>query len=112
MISDAEDTVLAGRPLIHPHSNGRQSNCRHDDNRGGHDDYGTHYWTCYDDFRMAFVGRVSAIMPMPVIMSVPSAFGDKTSGGSEEGNNTGKEQDFFHIQVITLGAEPGLLYGV
>jgi hypothetical protein len=30
-------------------------------------------------------------------MPVPSAFGDNTSGSSEEGDNTGKKQDFSHI---------------
>jgi hypothetical protein len=47
---------------------------------------------------------------------VPSAFGNKASAGREEGDNAGKEQDFFHLQFVSLSAVRlrngrALLYG-
>jgi hypothetical protein len=54
----------------------------HDDFRRAHYDYrGAHYdWRrFYYDFRTTFVSRVP----------VPSAFRNKTSGSSEEGDNAG-----------------------
>jgi hypothetical protein len=55
----------------------------HDDFRRAHFDYrDAHYdWRRSDyDFRMTLV----------TLVPVPSAFGNKTSGGSEEGDNAGK----------------------
>ena len=56
----------------------------HDEFRGMHHDYRR----SDDDCVMTFVSRVS----------VPSAVGDKASGGGEEGDDAGKQQDFFHIR--------------
>jgi len=60
----------------------------HDDFRRAHYDFRRSYY----DFRM------TSVTPVPAELPVPSAFGNKASGGSEEGDNADQEQDSFHIQ--------------
>jgi hypothetical protein len=35
-------------------------------------------------------------------MPVPFSIGTKTSGGSEEGDDTGKKQDYFHVWFVSI----------
>ena len=55
----------------------------HDDDRRAHYDFRDGH---YDYRRSYYDRRTTMVTPVPV----PSAFGNKTSGGREEGDNAGK----------------------
>ena len=65
----------------------------HDDFRRAHDEFrGAHhdYRRSHDDCVMAFVSRV--------FVPAPFTSREDASGGGEEGDNAGKQQDSFHIR--------------
>jgi len=86
-----------------------QRELAHDNFRRTHHDFRrTHHedWWPHDHFIATFVARVS----------VPATVGNDAAGGGEKGDDTGKEQEHFHIYDFVFGRKlrdgRPTLYGV
>ena len=84
------ERFAAGQPLLITNAK-----LPHDDFRRAHDELRGAYFNrrrSHDDGVMMFVSGVL----------VASAFRENTSGGGEEGDDTDKKQDYFHVWFVSL----------